>query len=67
MPTSHFKLPANTRNAIEEAWGGVLTESQVMALSAHETPAAARIYVKRTQLQRMVAARKRRSHIERSA
>ncbi len=44
-----------------------LTESQVMALSAHETPAAARIYVKRTQLQRLAAARKRPSFIERSA
>ena len=44
-----------------------LTETQVMALSAHETPAAARIYVKRTHLQRVAAARKRRSFIERSA
>jgi hypothetical protein len=44
-----------------------LTEAQVMALSAHETPAAARIYVKRTQLQRITAARKRRGFIERSA
>ena len=28
-----------------------LTEAQVMALSAHETPDAARLYVKRTEVQ----------------
>jgi hypothetical protein len=33
-----------------------LTEPQIMSLSAHETPAAARVYVKRTELQRVAAA-----------
>jgi hypothetical protein len=44
-----------------------LTEPQIMSLSAHETPAAARMYVKRTELQRMAAARKRRQFVDRGA
>jgi hypothetical protein len=42
-----------------------LTEQQIMALSTHKTPDAARVYVKRTELQRLVAARKRRDFIGR--
>ena len=41
-----------------------LTEPQIMSLSAHETPAAARVYVKRTEMQRVAAARKRRQFAE---
>jgi hypothetical protein len=40
-----------------------LTGLQIMSLSAHETPAAARVYVKRTEVQRMAAARKRRQFV----
>ena len=37
-----------------------------MALSGHKTPQAARLYVKRTETQRVTAARKRRAWIESS-
>jgi signal transduction histidine kinase len=35
-----------------------------MALSGHKTPQAARLYVKRTETQRVTAARKRRADIQ---
>lgn len=41
-----------------------LTEQGVMALSGHRTPEAARLYVKRTETQRVTAARKRRVWVE---
>lgn len=41
-----------------------LTEQGVMALSGHKTPQAARLYVKRTEEQRVTAARRRRAWIE---
>ena len=37
-----------------------LTEQEIMSLSGHVTPAAARLYVKRTERQRLQAAIKRR-------
>jgi len=43
-----------------------LVEQGVMALSWHKTPQAARLYMKRTEAQRIAAARKRRSWIEKS-
>ncbi len=64
---AHVTFAACRHGGMTELGDAGLTESQVMALSAHEAPAAARIYVKRTQLQRLAAARKRRSFIERSA
>lgn len=64
---AHVTFAACRHGGMTELGDAGLTEAQVMALSAHETPAAARIYVKRTQLQRITAARKRRSFIERSA
>jgi hypothetical protein len=44
-----------------------LTEPQIMSLSAHETPTAARVYVKRTEVQRTAGARKRRQFVERGS
>ncbi|HEY5831136.1 MAG TPA: hypothetical protein VIV01_22480, partial [Hyphomicrobiaceae bacterium] len=41
-----------------------LTEAQTMALSGHKTPEAARLYVKRTDAQRVTAARRRRAWVE---
>ena len=41
-----------------------LTEQGVMTLSGHKTPQAARLYVKRTDRQRVSAARKRRQWVE---
>ena len=41
-----------------------LTESEIMALSAHVTLAAARLYVKRTERLRLSAAVKRRDAVD---
>ena len=41
-----------------------MTEQQVMALSGHRTPEAARLYIKRTDAQRIIAARRRRAWVE---
>jgi hypothetical protein len=41
-----------------------MTEQQVMALSGQRTPEAARLYVKRIEAQRIVAARRRRASAE---
>ncbi len=41
-----------------------LTEQEVMSLSGHKTPAAARLYIKRTDSQRISAARHRRQRVE---
>jgi hypothetical protein len=40
-----------------------VTEQGVMALSGHRTPEAARLYLKRTETQRTLAARKRRAWV----
>jgi hypothetical protein len=40
-----------------------LTEEQEMSLSGHTTPDAKRRYIKRTEAQRLVAARKRRAWV----
>lgn len=42
-----------------------LTEQEVMSLSTHATPDAARIYVKRNERQELTAATKRRDYVER--
>ena len=41
-----------------------LTEEQEMSLSGHSTPDAKRRYVKRTDAQRLTAARKRRAWVQ---
>ena len=41
-----------------------LTEQEIMTLSTHATPKAARIYVKRSERQEMTASMKRRDFIE---
>jgi hypothetical protein len=41
-----------------------LTEQQIMSLSGHVTPEAARIYVKKTHKQRSSASLQRRKFIE---
>jgi hypothetical protein len=47
-----------------ELGDAALTEAQTMALSGHKTPDAARLYVKRTDTQRVSAARRRRAWVE---
>ena len=49
----HVTLAACRHGGMTELGDAGLTESQIMSLSAHETPTAARVYVKRTELQRM--------------
>ena len=57
-------LAACRHGGLTELGNAELTEQGVMALSGHKTPQAARLYVKRTESQRVTAARKRRAWIE---
>ena len=57
-------LAACRHGGLTELGNAELTEQGVMALSGHKTPQAARIYVKRTETQRVTAARRRRAWIE---
>ena len=61
---SHVTLAAARHGGMTELGNAGLTEPQIMSLSAHKTPAAARVYVKRTELQRVTAARRRRQFVE---
>ena len=63
----HVTFAACRHGGMTELGNAGLTEPQIMSLSAHETPAAARVYVKRTELQRVAAARKRRQFVERGS
>lgn len=63
----HVTLAACRHGSMTELGDAGLTEPQIMSLSAHETPAAARVYVKRTEHQRVTAARKRRQFVERNS
>jgi integrase len=62
----HFTLEACRHGGMTELGNAGLTEQDVMALSGHATPAAARIYVKRTAEQRLAAATQRRGYVEAS-
>jgi hypothetical protein len=57
-------LVACRHGGLTELGNAELTEQGVMALSGHKTPQAARLYVKRTEAQRVTAARRRRAWIE---
>ncbi len=63
LPT-YLTLAACRHGGLTELGDAELTEQGVMALSGHRTPEAARLYVKRTETQRMMAARKRRVWVE---
>jgi len=58
------RMPSMTRPTGSRPAG--LTGPRIMSLSAHKIPATARVYVKRTEIQRMPAARKRRQFVERA-
>ncbi|MBN9281600.1 MAG: hypothetical protein J0H37_04950, partial [Hyphomicrobium denitrificans] len=60
----HVTLDACRHGGMTELGDAELTEQGVMTLSGHKTPSAARLYVKRTERQRLSAARKRRGWIE---
>ena len=55
-------MEACRHGGMTELGDAQVTEQGVMALSGHRTPEAARIYQKRTETQRALAARKRRFH-----
>lgn len=61
----HVTLTACRHGGMTELGDAGLTEQGVMALSGHLTPEASRLYVKRTEVQRLTAARKRRAWVER--
>lgn len=56
-------LDACRRAGLNEIADADLTETQEMAMSGHTTPNAKRRYVKRSEAQRLIAARKRRAWI----
>jgi hypothetical protein len=60
----HVTMAACRHGGMTELGNANLTEAQIMALSAHETPQAARLYVKKTDEQRLAAARRRREHVK---
>jgi integrase len=61
---SHVTLDACRHGGMTELGDAELAEQGVMALSGHRTPQAARLYVKRTEHQRVRAAAKRRDFVE---
>jgi integrase len=60
---SWLTLDACRHGGMTELADSDLTEEQEMSLSGHTTPDAKRRYVKRTDAQRLTAARKRRAWI----
>ncbi|MEQ1695121.1 MAG: hypothetical protein ABL901_04695 [Hyphomicrobiaceae bacterium] len=60
----HITLAACRHGGMTELGDAPLTEQHVMSLSQHKTPDAARLYVKRTESQRLLAARRRRAYLE---
>jgi hypothetical protein len=62
----HVTLDACRHGGMTELGDAELAEQGVMALSGHRTPEAARLYLKRTDHQRVRAAAKRRAWVEES-
>lgn len=60
----HVTLDACRHGGMTELGDAELAEQGVMALSGHKTPQAARLYLKRTEKQRLSAAQKRRAWVE---
>jgi hypothetical protein len=61
---AHLTLEACRHGGMTELGDLELTEQEIMSLSTHATPAAARLYVKRTERQRLQAAVKRRNGLD---
>ena len=61
---SHVTMDACRHGGMTELGDAEVTEQGIMSLSGHRTPDAARGYVKRTETQRLAAARKRRAWLE---
>ena len=64
---AHVTFAACRHGGMTELGDAELTEQQIMALSAHATPSAARVYVKRNEAQRIAAARTRRAWVAEQA
>ena len=62
MP-EHVTMTACRHGGMTELGDAELTEQAVMSLSGHRSPDAARGYVKKTEAQRLAAARKRRAWV----
>lgn len=60
---SHVTLDACRHGGLTELGDSGVTEQEGMAASMHKTPQALRLYVKRTEGQRLSAARKRRAYV----
>ena len=60
----HVTLDACRHGGMTELGDAGISEQGVMALSGHKTPQAARLYIHRTDAQRLVAARQRRAWID---
>lgn len=59
----HVTMTACRHGGMTELGDAELTEQGVMSLSGHRTPEAARGYIKKTETQRLAAARKRRAWV----
>ena len=57
-------LAACRHGGITEPGDAELTEQGVMAMTGHKTPDAARLYLKRSEKQRAIGARRRRAFVE---
>lgn len=62
---SHVTLDACRHGGLTELGDSGATEFEGMAASMHKTPQALRLYVKRSEAQRISGARKRREHVAR--
>lgn len=60
----HVTLDSCRHGGLTELGDSGASESEIMALSMHRSPQAARGYIKKTETQRLHGMRKRRSHIE---
>jgi integrase len=56
----HVTMDACRHGGMTELGDAEATEQEIMSASGHRSPDAARVYVKRTEKQRMAAVRKRR-------
>jgi hypothetical protein len=61
---AHVTLDACRHGGMTELGDSGVTEQGGMSLTGHSTPQAFRLYVKRTETQRMIAARQRRAWVD---
>jgi hypothetical protein len=64
---AHVTLDTCRHGGMTELGDAELTEQEIMSVSGHLTPESARLYVKRTERQRLTAVSKRRRWVKKSA